>query len=192
MGTGDSERCMSQLARTAGKPTVIRGRGLFRGTVAGVVLLGGATVLAFLLQRQGNSVFVGGIAVSFGCWLLWTIGISGKVVVSDDGIKVDNFFISHFIAWQDFDSFVLDSGIWLTKRDGSRVWLIGFGGSLIGALTGYRSMRKSLVILQEAGSRHREAAGSANSRDRVRLGLPVLAGWLIVLEAAALIGRALH
>lgn len=183
---------MTQLARAGSKSTVVRGRGLFRGTVAGVVLIGGATVLAFLLQRQDNSAYVGGIAVSFGCWLLWTIGISGKVIISVDGIRVDNFFISHFISWKDFDSFVLDSGIWLTKRDGSRVWLIGFGGSLIGALTGYRSMRKSLVILQEAGNSYRNAAGSTASRDRVRLGLPVLGGWILVLEAAVFIGRALH
>ena len=183
---------MTQLARAAGKRRVVRGRAMFRLAVGFVVVLGGATLLAFLLQRQDSGAYVGGIAVSFGCWLLWSLGISSKVIVSDDGIRVDNFFVSHIVSWHDFDSFVLDSGIWLTKRDGTRVWLIGFGGSLIGALTGYRSMRKGLVTLQEAGNRYRNAAGSAVSHDTVRLGLPVLGGLILILEVAVFIGRALH
>jgi hypothetical protein len=183
---------MRQPGRHQGKAVVVRGRGQFRGAVAGVVLIGGATALGFMLTRQNNSAYVGGIAVGAGCWLIWSLGISSKVVISDDGIRVDNFLVSHVVSWEDFNSFVLDSGIWLTKRDGSRVWLIGFGGSLLGALTGYRSFRKRLVILQEAGNRYRNAAGSAASRDTVRLGLPVLAGWILALEAAVLVGRAFH
>jgi hypothetical protein len=183
---------MRQLARAEGKTAVIRGPALFRGTVLGLVVIGVTTGLGFALTRQNNGVYVGGIAVGLACWLIWSIGVSSKVIISNDGIRVDNFFVSHVVSWKDFDSFVLDSGIWLTKRDESRVYLVGFAGSLFGALTRYRSMRKRLVILQEAGKRYRNAAGSWVTRDRVRLGLPVLGGWILFLEAAAFLGRALH
>jgi hypothetical protein len=181
-----------QSGRAAGKATVVHGRGQFRGSIVAVLLLGGAAALDFLFERQNSSAFIGGIGVGFGCWIIWSIGISSKVVINGDGIRVDNFFVSHIISWKDFDSFVLDSGIWLTKRDGSRVFLVGFGGSLFGALTGYRSMRQSLAILQAAGARHRNAAGSFVTRDTVRLGLPVLGGLILVLEAAVFVGRTFH
>jgi hypothetical protein len=174
------------------KRTVVRGPGLFRLAVVFMVGIGGAAVLGFLFTNQDNGVYVGGAVTGAGLWLLWTLGISSKVVISDDGIRVDNFFISHIVSWKDFDSFVLDSGIWLTKRDESRIWLVGFGGSFIGALTGYRSFRKKLVILQEAGNRYRNTAGSFTSRDTVRLGLPALGSFMLVLELAAFVGRATH
>jgi hypothetical protein len=183
---------MRQIERAGGNATVVRGAAMFRGTVVGLVFLGLLSALGFLLTRQNNGVYVGGIAVAIVCWLIWRIGISSKVIISNDGIRVDNFFVSHIVSWKDFDSFVLDSGIWLTKRDESRVFLIGFGGSLYGALTGYKSFRRKLVILQAAGKRYRNSAGSWVSRDTVRLGLPVLGAWIVGLEAAALLGRVLH
>lgn len=183
---------MKQPGRAEGTAAVFRGPALFRGTAVGVALLGGAGILGFALTRQNNGAFGGGIVIAASCWLMWSIGISSKVIINGDGIRVDNFFVRHIVSWKDFDSFVLDSGIWLTKRDGSRVFLMGFAGSLYGALTGYRSARKRLVILQKAGTRYRNAAGSWATRDTVRLGLPVLVGWILILEAAVLLGRALH
>lgn len=163
-----------------------------RLAIFGVTLIGGGAALGFLFTQQDNSAYVGGLVGAFICWLIWSLGISGKVVFSDAGVRVDNFLISHRVSWKDFGSFELDSGIWLTKRDGSRIWLIGYGGSLIGALTGYRAMRKSLVTLQEAGKKYRNNASYAVTRDSMRLGLPVLAGWLVVLEGSVLVGRAFH
>jgi hypothetical protein len=164
---------------------------MFTFTVAAVVLIGGIAILAFAAVPN-NGAYGGAIIFGLGCWLLWSVGISSKVVINADCIRVDNFLVSHIVSWKDYDSFVLDSGIELTKRDGSRVSLLGFGGSLVGALTGYRSFRNRLVILQQAANRYRNAAGFAASHDRVRLGLPVLAGWLVAMEAAVLVTRAFH
>lgn len=183
---------MAKIVRVGARHTVVRGRALSRIAALSVVLIGGGAVLGFLFTPYSNGEFVGGGVLAVVGWVIWTIGISSKVTVSSDGIRVDNFFVSHIVSWKDFNSFVLDSGIFLEKHDGSRVWLIGFGGSLFGALTGYRLMQKRFEILTEAAKRFRNDQGSYATRDTVRLGLPVLGGWILVLEGAALAGRALH
>lgn len=183
---------MSRTAAHEGKRKVIRGRAIKRVAIFSVVLLGVGPALGFLFAQQDSSAFIGAAAISFCCWIIWLLGISSKVTFSEHGIRVTNFIISHMVSWDDFDSFVLESGIALVKRDESRVWMIGYSGSLLGALTRYRMMRKSLVTLQEAGKKYRRSASSAVTRDSIHLGLPVLAGWLAFLEGSVLVGMAFH
>ena len=166
-------------------------RNRFLAGLAAVViapcLLVGVTVLPGPGQQ---GAFVGGAVIPGIAWLLWVLGWWTKVVVSPDGVVIDNVIVRHVIPAAQFDGFVLDSGIWVTARDDRRFWLFGYGGSLLGAITGYHSQRRVLARMEAAAA---VIADNADPRARCRTYVKIpwwpLPALLILVEGAVLIGH---
>jgi hypothetical protein len=150
-------------------------------------LLIGVTVLPGPGQ---HGAFVGGAVISGIAWLMWVLGWWTKVVVSPDGVVIDNVIVRHVVPADQFDRFVLDFGIWVRAKDGRRFWLFGYGGSLLGQITGYRSQRRVLARMETAAA---VIADNADPRARYRTLVKIpwwpLPALLILLEGAVVIGH---
>lgn len=160
--------------------------GLTAVFVAGPLLIGVTVVPG--PGEQG--AYVGGAVLPAFAWLMWVLGWWTKVVVRPDGVVIDNVIVRHVIPAAQFDSFVLDSGIWVRAKDDHRFWLFGYGGSLLGAITNYHSQRRVLARMEAAAAMIRKNLDpEARCRTYVKIPwwpLPLL---LIVVEAAVLIGH---
>lgn len=166
-------------------------RNRFFAGLAGVFIVVIVSIGVTVLPRPGeHGAFVGGAVPSGVAWLLWVLGWWTKVAVSPDGVVIDNVIVRHVISAAQFDRFVLDYGTWVRAKDGRRFYLFGYGGSLLGAITGYRSQRRVLARMETAAAM---IANNADPYARYRICVKIpwwpLPALLILLEGAILIGH---
>lgn len=164
---------------------VFRHRGM---VVAFVAVSGFVLLLALLIGTEATSGNVVGIAVmSAGLWFFWVVGWGSKVVISREGVMIDNAFTRHVVPWPVFGGFEVDGGLVTVLGDGTRLRVLSFGGSLAGAVTGYRAMGRTCQAMVAACGRLREAAPPGPSRyhRRIITSWPVLVIYLVLLEALA-------
>ena len=171
-----------------------RRRAVFRnrflaGLAGGFIGVSVAIGVAVLPGPGEHGAFVGGAVISGLAWLLWVLGWWTKVVVSPDGVVIDNVIVRHVVPAEQFDRFVLDSGIWVRAKDGRRFWLFGYGGSLLGVITGYHSQRRVLARMETAAELIADNGDRARYRTFVKIPWWPLPALLILLEGAILIGH---
>jgi hypothetical protein len=182
---------MSSDEQTA-RRIIFRNRAItiFASVITLILLLIG---LFGLTRAHQSGPFIGGAVLSAGLWSLWVMGYWTKVIVSSGGVVVDNVFVRHEIPWSQFHDFVLDSGIWVEQRDGQRIWIFGYGGSLMGVITGYRSLKKVYARMEAATAGvRREAAASLRPGTCVKIVWWPLAGYLAIFEGAIFVAHSIH
>uniref|UniRef100_UPI000A9022CA hypothetical protein n=1 Tax=Microtetraspora fusca TaxID=1997 RepID=UPI000A9022CA len=152
--------------------------------VMGVVAIAFIASLAPAIARKSfmstwDFVLVAGVAAVL-LWIVIMIAWTSNIGVSDRGITATNLLVRHRVPWNVISSIRLDDGMVIHLTDGRKVGSIQFGGSLGGALLGYRSQRKYVERLNEALAESRKAA-SAVGEYRMRVRIP--AGPLIMAFA---------
>jgi hypothetical protein len=174
-----------------------RSRAVFRNRfIAGfsAVIIAVCLLTVTVLPRpHEQGAFVGAAVVPALAWLMWVLGWWTKVAVSPDGVVIDNVIVRHVIPAGQFNGFVLDSGLWVRAKGGQRFWLFGYGGSLLGAITGYHSQRRVLARMEAAAAMVADNAGpGASCSTHVRIPWWPLPALLILFEGAVLIGHHVH
>ncbi|WP_433348321.1 hypothetical protein ACQP25_33420 [Microtetraspora malaysiensis] len=150
----------------------------------------GAVVVAFIaclapaiarksFMNAWDFVLVAGVAAVL-LWVMIMIAWASNIEVSDKGVTVTNLLVWHRVPWNVISSIRLDDGMVIRLTDGRKVGSVQFGGSLGGALLGYRSQRKYVERLNEALAESRKAASAAGEY-QMRVRIP--AGPLIVAFA---------
>lgn len=174
----------SQLAanHAAQGGAVFRHRGMVALFAIGTVLLLLLYSLTWTQPNVGN--VVGSTVAAVFLWFVWAVGWWTKVVVSADGVMIDNVFVSYMIPWRIFNNFSVDGGLIATLSDGTRLGVVSFGGSLAAALTGYRGMSRTRDAMKAACNRYRTEDHGAWGRyqRRVEAHLLGLAGYLVLLD----------
>lgn len=178
------------------------GKAVFRhsgitGTVIAANLIMVPIAAAALAQpARGNAI--GAIAISAVLWVLWLLGWWSKVTITRSGVTVDNICVRQFIAWDDLADISYQGGIAFELKDGTKSGTLCYGGSLAGAITGYRGLQRIRDDILAA--RDRLAASPAGDPEphhhqrRRRLAVtwwPALI-YLALFETAALIAMTRH
>lgn len=168
-----------------GDRVVFRHRGMVVAFVLGSAFLLLLSPLAWAQADAGNVV---GVAVmSAVLWFVWAVGWGSKVVISEPGVVVVNGFVRHELPWPVFGDFEVDGGLTVARADGSELGVLSYGGSLAGAMNGYRMMTRTRDEMAAACDRFRVAAGTSEGgyRRRITTSWPVLVIYLAVLEGLA-------
>lgn len=179
---------MSATLRTR-RRAVFRNR--FLAGFASVIIAPCLLVGVLVLPGPGEQgAFVGGAVLPTMSWVMWVLGWWTKVAISPDGVVIDNVIVRHVIPAAQFDRFVLDSGLWVKAKDDKRFYLFGYGGSLLGEITGYHSQRRVLARMEAASAEIADGADpQARCRTYVKIPWWPLPALLILVEGAILIGR---
>ncbi len=122
-------------------------------------------------------VLVAGMGAVFS-WFVIMMVLTSNIRVSDKGVTVTNLFVRHRVPWNVISSIRLDDGLAIHLTDGRKVGSIQFGGSLGGALLGYRSQRKYVERFNGAlaePSRIVSAVGEYQMQVRVPAGPLIMA-----------------
>ncbi len=97
-----------------------------------------------------SSVFFGALIISSLVYFFWLIGWHSKVRIDPSGVMVDNLLIRHVIPWGELSEIGGGNGLFFQLRNGQRIGSIMYGGSVIGALLGYRYTRKVATRMRAA------------------------------------------
>jgi hypothetical protein len=76
-----------------------------------------------------------------------------------DGVIVDNLLVRHVIPWGELVEIYVGNGLVFRLRDGQRIGSMVYGGSVLGAVLGYRYTRR--VAARMNAARQEILAGSA-------------------------------
>jgi PH (Pleckstrin Homology) domain-containing protein len=117
--------------------------------------------------------------------LLWSITWRSAIRVEPEGLSVRNMFYVTRVPWSQIQDITLSDGLNISLRDGTVVKSIQFGGSVIGAMTGYPTYRKSVRKLQATLRAYRRLdlapEESAVVECSVRFLLPILDSTVFLL-----------
>jgi hypothetical protein len=166
---------------------------LMVGLVVGTnVILVPVAVAALASPSVGNAV--GAAVVASVLWVLWLLGWWSKVVIGPDGVTVDNVIVRHVIPWERLRDIRAEGGLTFELTDSTIVGSLSYGGSLAGAITGWRSMRRVREQMLAARSVQAEDAPPPHHerRNRVKIAWWPLAAYLVPLEAIAIISGLAH
>jgi hypothetical protein len=108
------------------------------------------TVIAAMVANDVQDLFAGAIVVSLFAYLFWLVGWHSAVRLGRDGVIVDNLLVRHVIPWDELAEIGVGNGLVSRLRDGQRVGSVMFGGSVIGAILGYRYTRSVAARMKAA------------------------------------------
>lgn len=122
---------------------------------AAIVLLSSLLVIAFIFSSEKSiknpaDAIVGTIVFTAIAILLWSITWLSSIKVESESLVIRNMFFITEVPWSQVQDVRLGNGLEIILRDGTELRSIQFGGSLMGALTGYPTYRKSAKRLQWA------------------------------------------
>jgi hypothetical protein len=100
------------------------------------------TGMAAMVANGVQDLFAAAIVVSLFAYLFWLVGWHSAVRLGRDGVIVDNLLMRHVIPWGELAEIGMGNGLVFRLRDGQRVGSVMYGGSVIGAILGYRYTRK--------------------------------------------------
>jgi hypothetical protein len=135
-----------------GRPVVFRNRPYF-------AFCWGLVLLAFYLFYLGASSIGGGgtfgiaIIVGLGTYGVWLIGCRSSVRMNKSGMIVDDVLTRHVIPWGDLQRIEVRGGLIFEVRGIPTIRMLMFGGSLYGAVSGYRQQRKVAARMNAARQR---------------------------------------
>lgn len=110
----------------------------------------------------------------------WALGWDSAIRFTATHLSITNILVTSTVRWHDVARVELADGLHIELRDGREMGSIAFGGSLIGAFTGYPTHRRAHRLLREA---HLKALQRGPGESDVRLRLSV--EWRRPVAAAA-------
>jgi hypothetical protein len=115
-----------------------------------------ATPVLLMLARPiraslaGSLMLVPSIIFTLGVTFFWTLGWQSAIWFTATHVSVTNAVFTTTVAWADVTDVSIGDGLTIHLRDGKELGAIQFGGSLIGALTGYPTHQRARRMLQAA------------------------------------------
>lgn len=95
-----------------------------------------------------GSDFFGAVIISAFIYFFWLVGWHSAVRLGPDGVRVDNFLVHHFIPWGELADISVGRGLEFRLYNGRIVRSLMYGGSLIGAILGYKRTRRIAIRMR--------------------------------------------
>jgi hypothetical protein len=173
------------------RPVVFRATGLFAfGWVglAGIAL--GFGVAAS--DIGGGGTFGAAVLIAAVSYVFWLVCCSSSVRMDRSGMIVDDALTRHVIPWPDLRQIKVAGGMVIEVWGGPYIRPKMYGGSLFGAVTGYRQQRKVAARMNAAWQRLQASAPTPQSPAHYAQ-RTALSPWpplvvLVVMEAIAAVG----
>lgn len=155
----------------------------------GILALTGIFIAAALLPSPGPGSFFGALIFAAMIYAFWLVGIHSAVRISHSGVIVDNMLVRHVIPWGELGEIRVRYGLEFALRDGRRIGSVMYGGSVIGALLGYRYTRGVAARMTAAGRALEGGPGVAAAAGGTYRRVSGFSAWppLAILMAAELI-----
>lgn len=118
-------------------------------------------VIAGALEPHDHGVMFGAIPLTLCAYVLWLLARS-SVRLEPDGVVVDNFLIRHVIPWHELAEIAVADGLVIRLRGGRKIGSIMYGGSVAGAILGYRYTRS---VCAKMNAKRQEILSSGALRD---------------------------
>jgi hypothetical protein len=96
----------------------------------------GILATAFRWGRVASGIFLAALIMTPLAYALWLLA-SSAVRIGKDGVIVDNLLMRHIIPWHNVIDIAVDNGLVIRVFNGPNVGSIMYGGSVLGALSGY-------------------------------------------------------
>jgi hypothetical protein len=114
--------------------------------------------ISFLFGLAASSIGGGGtfgvaVVFTFVVYAAWLIGCHSAVRMDSSGIIVDDVLTRHVIPWNELRAIDGRGGLIFEVRGGPYIRMMMYGGSLMGAVTGYRRQRKTAARMNMARAR---------------------------------------
>jgi hypothetical protein len=126
---------------------------------AGVGFATAVGIVFAAVLKHASGLFYGAPFIALFAYGFWLLGWHSAVRVDRDGVIVDNLLVQHVIPWGELSEIGVGNGLFFRLRDGRMVGSIMYGGSVMGALLGYRYTRK--VAARMRAARDELLAGTA-------------------------------
>jgi hypothetical protein len=107
-------------------------------------------VVAAFLPRPGAGTLAAAFVFAAGAYVLWLIGAHSAVRFTSSAVIVDNLLIRHVLPWSELSDITVDYGLEFRPNNKRRIRSIMYGGSVIGVILGYRSIRGVAVRMNSA------------------------------------------
>jgi hypothetical protein len=156
-----------------------------------VTLTVGFTVAAFL-PRPSTGSFFAAVVSTLLVYCIWLVGWHSAVHMERDEVTVDNLLVRHVIPRSELADIGVGNGLVFRLRDGRRIGSVMFGGSVIGAILGYRYTRRVAARMTAAwddmgaGSPERGVVGTSYRRLTGFSPWPPLAIWVVMESIASI------
>lgn len=149
------------------------------GIVVPIIWFFGVSVtFTEMAARDLSDAFFAPVIFSGFQVFFWSIAWRSSIRVGRGGLKVRNMFYVTEVPWAMVREIALDNGLEIVLKDDSVIGSIHFGGSVIGAITGFPTYRSSVQKLQRAHRSHLESnpasSGGELGECSGRLVLPVV------------------
>jgi hypothetical protein len=106
--------------------------------------------MVIMVTHGVNDLFAGAIGFSLFGYFFWLLGWHSAVRLDRYGVIVDNLLVRHVIPWGELSEIEVGNGLFFRLRDDRMVGSIMYGGSVMGALLGYRYTRKVAARMRAA------------------------------------------
>jgi hypothetical protein len=97
--------------------------------------------VAAILPKPSTGTFIAAVVFALFVYVMWLVGGHSAVRMGQDGVIVDNLLARHVIPWGELAEIDVGNGLVFRLRGGGHIGSVMFGGSVIGALLGYRYTR---------------------------------------------------
>jgi hypothetical protein len=170
---------------------------VFRAT--GLVAFGwvGLAIIALLFGVAASDIGGGGtfgvaLLIAAVSYVFWVWCCTSSVRMDRSGMIVDDVLTRHVIPWPELRQITVAGGMVIELRGGSNIRPMMYGGSLYGAVTGYRRQRRVAARMNAAWQRLQASAPTPQSpahyaqRTALSPWPPLLI--LVAMEAIATVG----
>jgi hypothetical protein len=104
----------------------------------GITVVGTGFVLAAVLPKPSKGTLGAAVLFSSFVYVIWLVGWHSAVRLNGQGVIVDNLLARHVIPWSQLTEIGVGNGLMFKLCDGTSVGSVTYGGSVLGALFGYR------------------------------------------------------
>jgi hypothetical protein len=129
----------------------------------GITVVGTGFVLAAVLPKPSKGTLGAAVLFSSFVYVIWLVGWHSAVRLNGQGVIVDNLLARHVIPWSQLTEIGVGNGLLFKLRDGASVGSVTYGGSVLGALFGYRYTAG--VAARMTAAREQILSGTAHRSD---------------------------
>lgn len=116
-------------------------------------------------EISGPQVLFLSIFFPLVCWFILKASFFTNIKIKDDNIVVNNLLTKHIIPLGKVSRTSWDGGLDIHLKDGRKYWCFNFGGSLLGALSGYPTNRRCARVIDSAVARRKSGVTENNNTD---------------------------
>jgi hypothetical protein len=178
-----------------GRPVTLRRQASYALSVAGLVVVALFAVLVTFTvpaaSRFSDQIVEVTVVWLIG-WLVWLVGVTPRIVVSDAGLVVVGWFVRSDVPWAALRSVTGGRALVLALADGQEIKPSVAGGSMVSTLAKNTTQRRMLAVIQ---ARRPAVPDQASTEVRRKIDLqpiPFLAVLVVLIVVTVIVYQTGH